>query len=88
MLLDWLAEVDRAGVGYVNPDSEVTYADEYVGEEPTWADSDAREGAPEDGAAAAAAFENPTREKQKDMGLEIITREEYEDRMRTEAKSK
>ncbi|KAG8167809.1 hypothetical protein KVR01_003498 [Diaporthe batatas] len=76
ILLDWLAEVGRAGAGYVNPEVEVTYADEYVGE------------GEQTGAAAAAAFEKPTREEQKDKGLEIITREEYEDRLRTGPKNK
>lgn len=89
MLLAWLAEVDRAGAGYVNPEAEVTYADEYVGEgEQTWADSPASSRAPEDGASAAAAFETPTREEQKEIGLEVITREEYENRLRMEAKNK
>lgn len=89
MLLAWLAEVDRAGAGYVNPEAQVTYADEYVGkEEQTWADSAASSRPPEDGAGAAAAFETPTREEQKDIGLEVITREEYEDRLRTGAKDK
>ncbi|POS71472.1 hypothetical protein DHEL01_v210132 [Diaporthe helianthi] len=89
MLLAWLEEVARAGAGYANPEVEVTYADEYVGEkEQTWANSAPPSCAPEDGAAAAAAFETPTREEQKDLGLEMITREEYEDRLRTEVKNK
>ncbi|KAI7781730.1 hypothetical protein LA080_014361 [Diaporthe eres] len=94
VLLAWLAEVDRAGAGYANPEVEVTYADEHVGAAPTWADGD--DGGvsgvwgnePADGAAAAAAFQKPTREEEKESGLEIISREEWEDRLRREGKSK
>lgn len=93
VLLGWLAEVDRAGPGYANPEVEVTYADEYVGDTPTWADvggsggsggsgSGAWEDGTASGAAAAAAFQKPTREEEKESGLEIISREEWEDRMR------
>ncbi|KAH8762087.1 Arb2 domain-containing protein [Diaporthe sp. PMI_573] len=94
-LLAWLAEVDRAGVGYANPEVAVTYADEYVGgDAQTWAESGegggsgVREDGPLSGAAAAAAFENPTPEEQRDAGLEIISREEWEDRVKREGKSK
>lgn len=95
VLLAWLSEVDRAGAGYANPEVEVTYADEYVGDAPTWADDDDGGGGsgawvndPDDGAAASAAFEKPTRAEEKESGLEIITREEWEDRLRREGKSK
>lgn len=94
-LLAWLAEVDRAGPGYANPEVEVTYADEHVEAAPTWADGDdggAGSGAwgngPADGAAAAAAFRKPNREEEKESGLEIISREEWEDRLRRQGKSK
>lgn len=96
VLLAWLSEVDRAGAGYANPEVGVTYADEYVGDAPTWADDDGGGGGgsgawgndPDDGAAASAAFEKPTREEEKESGLEIISREEWENRMRREGKSK
>lgn len=94
ILLAWLAEVDREGAGYANPEVEVTYADEHVGAAPTWADSGdggvsgAWGNDPLDGAAAAAAFQKPTREEEKASGLEIISREEWEDRLRREGKSK
>lgn len=94
-MLAWLADVDRTGAAYINPEVEVTYADEYVADDAqTWADSGegSRSGAlevrPDDGHAAAAAFQNPTREEQRDMGLEIISREEWKDRLRREGKSK
>lgn len=73
---------------------EVTYADEHVGAAPTWADGDdggvsgAWGNIAADGAAAAAAFQKPTREEEKESGLEIISREEWEDRLRREGKSK
>lgn len=78
----------------MNPEIEVTYADEYVGDAPTWADDDGGGGSgawgndPDDGAAASAAFEKPTREEEKESGLEIISREEWEDRLRRESKGK
>lgn len=94
-MLAWLADVDLAGAANTNPDVEVTYADEYVVDDAqTWADSGeggrsrALEVGPDDGPAAAAAFQNPTREEQRDMGLEIISREEWEDRLRREGKGK
>lgn len=99
MLLAWLAEVDRAGPSYVNPEVEVTYADEHVDAAPTWTDSGEGGGGggggggawevdPADGAAAAAGFQKPTREEEKESGLEIISREEWEDRLRKEGKGK
>lgn len=67
-----------------------------MGDAPTWADDDGAGGGgigswgndPDDGAAAAAAFEMPTREEEKESGLEIISREEWEDRLRGQGKSK
>jgi hypothetical protein len=92
-VLGWLGEVDRAGAAYANPKVEVTYADEYVGGEQTWADSDkcgggARVDELEGGTTAAAAFECPSPEQQRDRGLEIISREEWEDRLGREGNRK
>ncbi|KKY36736.1 putative mitochondrial 40s ribosomal protein mrp2 [Diaporthe ampelina] len=90
VLLAWLAEVDRAGASYANPEVEVTYADELGGAEPTWAargGGGACEDGPASGAAAAAGFQMPTREEEKESGLEIISREEWEDRLRREGKA-
>lgn len=95
VLLAWLAEVDRAGASYANPVVEVAYADEHVDPAPTWDDSGdghggsgAYEDGPASGAAAAAGFQMPTRQEEKESGLEIISREEWEDRLRKEGKSK
>lgn len=96
VLLAWLAEVHRAGAGYANPEVDVTFADEEFEEARPWSDGGgggggrAREEAGEAGATAAAGagFRMPTRQEEKDSGLEIITREEWDDRMRKEGKNK
>ncbi|KAL1856281.1 hypothetical protein Daus18300_010854 [Diaporthe australafricana] len=94
VLLAWLAEVHRAGAGYANPEVGVTFADEKFEEPRPWSDDGsgpAREegGEAEAGAAGAGAgFQLPTRQEEKDSGLEIITREEWDDRMRKEGKGK
>ncbi|KAI3392324.1 hypothetical protein diail_5875 [Diaporthe ilicicola] len=92
-LLAWLAEVHRAGAGYANPKVEVTYADERFEEPTAWSDGDGGGGTWEEGGTVnvgggGAGFQMPTRQEEKESGLEIITREEWEDRMKREGKDK
>ncbi|KAK2601083.1 hypothetical protein N8I77_010555 [Diaporthe amygdali] len=83
-LLAWLAEVDRVGAGYANPEVEVTYADELVDEAPTWDDGGG--GVWEDRPAEVGAQMRTRQEDEEEGALEIISREEWEDRKRKEGK--
>lgn len=86
-VLSWLEEAHRAGRGYANPQLEVTFADEEVGETEPWVTElgdlgpDSRSGAGAD-ADAGGRCEGG----HMDPGLEIITREKWEARMEREGK--
>ncbi|ROW16405.1 hypothetical protein VPNG_02784 [Cytospora leucostoma] len=83
-VLSWLDEVYRAGKGYTNPEIEVTFADAELEETPPWGNDPDLVGPPAttDAVGRCGAHQGP----QGGGGLEIVTREEWEARMRKEGK--
>ena len=83
IVLPWLEEVYRAGKDYTNPDFEVTFADGHAEETPVWGnDPDLAGPGAVDGGGGGARYQG----SQDEGGLEIITCEEWEARMKREGK--
>lgn len=83
-VISWLDEVYRAGRSYTNPEIEVTFADAKLEEIPPWGNDPDLVGPSATTAAVGrcGAYQGP----QSGGGLEIITREEWEARMKKEGK--
>ncbi|KUI73415.1 hypothetical protein VM1G_08727 [Cytospora mali] len=84
VVLPWLEEVYKTGKSYTNPELDVTFADEHFEETPAWGNDpgSAGSGGSSSGSQAGRRYQG----HQGNGGLEIITREEWESRMKKEGK--
>lgn len=92
VVLAWLEEAHGAGGGYTNPQLAVTFADEKFEEAPAWHDDPDLVGPAAAAAAGGGGGGGDGRGDQGPQGggaggLEIITREEWEARMKREGKA-
>ncbi|KAK7743897.1 hypothetical protein SLS53_003919 [Cytospora paraplurivora] len=81
-VLSWLDEVYRAGKGYTNAEIDVTFADPKLEETPPWGDDPDLVGPSATTAAVGRCGSAHQGSQGGGGGLEIITREEWEARMR------